>query len=262
MNTIVKLSVASVLALGAISANAAISTPSSGSSDVILFAEVLSSTDTVLASFAGDTGVSVTSAFNGVNATYAADSNLAALFAANTAGTKLVWAVQGGQYTGPIAQSYNIGAAQYVTTTDNNQNITGKNGNNLTKWATGLGNTVVILNSNFAGGNSVEGTAAATAGVWDSNTPSGVSGWYSNGPGTTLANSLGESQTLYSVTGAGTIAAKLALLSNGTVTLTSAGLQFSTNSAPPAVPLPPAVWLLGSGLLGLAGIARRKSVKV
>jgi hypothetical protein len=26
-----------------------------------------------------------------------------------------------------------------------------------------------------------------------------------------------------------------------------------------AVPLPAAVWLLGSGLLGLAGVARRKS---
>jgi hypothetical protein len=26
-----------------------------------------------------------------------------------------------------------------------------------------------------------------------------------------------------------------------------------------AVPLPPAVWLLGSGLLGLAGVARRKA---
>lgn len=29
-------------------------------------------------------------------------------------------------------------------------------------------------------------------------------------------------------------------------------------AAPPAVPLPPAVWLFGSGLLGLVGIARRK----
>ena len=30
---------------------------------------------------------------------------------------------------------------------------------------------------------------------------------------------------------------------------------------PAAVPLPPAVWLLGSGLLGLVGVARRKSKK-
>ena len=29
---------------------------------------------------------------------------------------------------------------------------------------------------------------------------------------------------------------------------------------PPAVPIPPAVWLFGSGLLGLIGIARRKAI--
>lgn len=31
---------------------------------------------------------------------------------------------------------------------------------------------------------------------------------------------------------------------------------------PPAVPVPAAAWLLGSGLLGLVGVARRKTAKV
>jgi hypothetical protein len=49
----------------------------------------------------------------------------------------------------------------------------------------------------------------------------------------------------------------------GTVELTAAGLVLTPGSVtPPTVPLPPAVWLLGSGLLGLAGIARRKSATV
>ena len=43
----------------------------------------------------------------------------------------------------------------------------------------------------------------------------------------------------------------------GNVTLTAAGLVFST-TAP--VPLPAAIWLLGSGLLGLFGIGRRKAI--
>jgi hypothetical protein len=42
----------------------------------------------------------------------------------------------------------------------------------------------------------------------------------------------------------------------GTWTLTADSLTYSAS----AVPLPAAVWLLGSGLLGLAGIGRRKAV--
>jgi hypothetical protein len=47
------------------------------------------------------------------------------------------------------------------------------------------------------------------------------------------------------------------------VSLTSAGLNITAlgsggGGGPPPVPLPAAVWLLGSGLLGLTGVARRK----
>lgn len=46
-----------------------------------------------------------------------------------------------------------------------------------------------------------------------------------------------------------------------TWTLSSTGdLVYSAPGTVGAVPLPAAVWLLGSGLLGLAGVARRKSV--
>jgi hypothetical protein len=36
--------------------------------------------------------------------------------------------------------------------------------------------------------------------------------------------------------------------------------SFDLTLAPQAVPVPPAVWLFGSGLLGLTGIARRKKI--
>jgi hypothetical protein len=49
-----------------------------------------------------------------------------------------------------------------------------------------------------------------------------------------------------------TLEGTASLSANG-LTLTGAG-----GSGPPPVPLPAAVWLLGSGLLGLTGVARRK----
>jgi hypothetical protein len=45
----------------------------------------------------------------------------------------------------------------------------------------------------------------------------------------------------------------------GTVSLTANGLVFSSTQTAP-VPLPAAIWLLGSGLLGLFGIGRRKAI--
>ena len=37
-------------------------------------------------------------------------------------------------------------------------------------------------------------------------------------------------------------------------------IDFSANFSLSAVPVPPSVWLFGSGLMGLVGIARRKKV--
>jgi hypothetical protein len=44
MNTTIKLGVAGALAFGAVAAHASIASPSSGSSDAILFAEVINTT--------------------------------------------------------------------------------------------------------------------------------------------------------------------------------------------------------------------------
>jgi hypothetical protein len=46
---------------------------------------------------------------------------------------------------------------------------------------------------------------------------------------------------------------------NGTWNLSAAGDLVYSIPAPSSVPLPAAVWLLGSGLLGLAGVGRRRS---
>jgi len=264
MNTMIKLSVASALAFGAVAAHASIALPSSGSSDAILFAEVLNGS-TVVASYAGDTGVSMsslTSALTSTQTVLGSDANLAALFAADGTGDTLVWAVQGGQYTGS-ASTTNFGVkgnANFVTTSAGNSTtkLAGDNTGNLTKWA-GLSNDVATINGNLKSpsATSVEGPSASGAGVWDSATPAGTSGWYSNGPLT--GNALGGAENLYYVTGNGGTTAKVSYTNIGTASLSASGLTLSGNGSPPPVPLPPAVWLLGSGLLGLAGVARRKS---
>jgi hypothetical protein len=269
MNTTIKISVASALAFGAVAAHASIALPSTGASDAILFAEVLNSTGSAVASYAGDTGVSVTALIagsSGSQTVLGSDANLAKLFAADASGDTIQWAVQGGQYTGS-ANTTNFkpaGAAQFVTTVTASNPATklaGDNTLNLSKWAglsvdigaVGLAGTI---NGNANGANSVESVTPSTGGVWDYNVPSGTSGWYGNGPLT--GNVLGGSQSLFYVTGGGSTGAKVAYSAIGSATLTASGLVLAGSGGGAPVPLPAAVWLLGSGLLGLTGVARRK----
>jgi hypothetical protein len=270
MNTTIKLGVAGALAFGAVAAHASIANPSNGSSDAILFAEVLNATQTsVVASYAGDTGVSVNTLIAGLTGSttvLGGDANLHNLFTADAAGDVIEWSVQGGQYNGgngANAPAFSVtGAAQFITTTtgSSTSNLVQKNTGNLTHWA-GLSNDVSTINVNSGGANSVEGPSAANAGVWDYPTPGGTSGWYKNGPGTGNLYDGTTAQNLYYITGGGSTGAKVLSTVEGTATLTANGLVLAGvggTTPPPAVPLPAAVWLLGSGLLGLTGVARRK----
>ena len=100
------------------------------------------------------------------------------------------------------------------------------------------------------------GTAAACAGIFDSTTiSSNPANWYLAG-GATAVSGLGTACDLYGVTGTTTGDVALSLL--GTASLSANGVTFAPESTP--VPLPAAIWLLGSGLLGLAGVGRRKAV--
>ena len=268
MNTTIKLGIASALSLGAFAAHADIAANSSGSSTMIGFAEVINSSGATVASFATNLGVSVSTAYAGTNTgELGADANLAALFSADAAGDTIVWGVEGGQYTGTNngTTQKTAGQTQIVLTQGNPSQLPTKNSSNLVgannSLAAGIGNLNTNIDSN-GNGTSVEGGTAATSGVWDI-----------NGGGTNIYNLSGnlgvsnityagtgtQTVALYSVTGTGGLTSKLVDLTNGNVSFSAAGFQFSTNAPP--VPLPPAVWLLGSGLLGLAGVARRKAAK-
>jgi hypothetical protein len=265
MNTIARISVAGALALGGAAANASIAQPSTGASDLILFAEVVNSTTGAeVASYAGDTSV-LAPAYNGsltAGVTNAGDANLAALFAADGAGDSIVYSVQGGYVTSTATgkQSKTAGVANFASTSPNpsTTGLGGTVGGSMPNFAAVLSNTISTLNVNFAGGKSVEGANPATAGVWDVNATTGIAFWAANGGPTAVTYGSGA-QTLYGVTANGSSTANVTETTLGTVELTAAGLVFAPSGTPPTVPLPPAVWLLGSGLLGLAGIARRKS---
>ncbi len=267
MNTILKVGAAGALALGAVAAHASIASPSSGSSDAILFAEVVNSAGTAaVASYAGDTGVSINSVIAGLSTTgttyLGSDANLAKLFAANAAGDTIQWAVLGGQYSGNATSSNfkTPGNAQFLTTTtgDSTSSLKNDTTGSLVKFA-GLNGDIGTINSNGIVGNSIEGSNPATSGVWDVTNTSGTAYW--DGGATSNSNALGGTQKLFYVT-AGTpagLTTRVAYTLEGTASLSANGLTLTgAGGSPPPVPLPAAVWLLGSGLLGLTGVARRK----
>lgn len=259
MNTTLKLGIASALALGGAAAHAQIAAPSTGSSTVLLFAEILNSSDAIVASYGGNTGVSVAAAYAGTNATFAATSNLTALFNADAAGDTLLWAVEGSQYTGTNnAPTQSVaGSTTNVTTAQNPAQIPLKTSSTISSQNSVLGGTITALNNNITNGVDIEGTAPSAAGVWDANVTSNNASVL-GGISTAITGT--GTVALYDITGTGSVSSKLNTVTLGTVSLSSSGLVFATSSvAPPPVPLPPAVWLLGSGLLGLAGVARRKA---
>jgi hypothetical protein len=271
MNPILKASIAAAMTLGAVSAHAAFAVPSSSSAgDLILFADVVNSNGAVVGSYAGDTGITVlgTQAAIAANQTASMNDgtgNLASLLALDTGTNKLVWSIQGGgQLSGADGELADAGAGQFVTTAANNN--TGQMGARpsgvLDTWEN-LIKTTQTLNTNAGGASSVFGPATASAGVFDSTTiSSNPSNWYLTG-GATGVSGLGTAWNLYGVTGTANpntgVSGPVALSLLGTATLTANGVTFAPE-ATTTVPLPAAIWLLGSGLLGLAGVGRRKAV--
>jgi hypothetical protein len=254
MNNFLKISVAGALALGYVSAHAGAVVPtSSNPGDVFLFADVISGGNVVKA-FAADTTVSVNSATGGTafGTLYAIDGNLSSLIAANTAGTTLQWAVIGGGGDSNGDQGYT-----YVTTDTNSSlgTLVNRTGVNVAHWFAGFNNTASLVNGLTGANASVVANSPAGAGGWDPTIlTSNASNWFSNGP-TNLVTGLNSSAALYGVTAISAISTvPVGTTVLGNVSLTTNGLSFTAST----VPLPAAVWLLGSGLLGLAGVGRRK----
>jgi len=278
MKKLIKFGVAGALVAGCVTAQAQNGIPSSNTSDLWLFV----SDATAQTTFAEDTGISINSlapsaSFNaagvatvlstkiGANINFGPSTALTAYInAANTAGHVLQWAVQAMQYNGSPTSNANPGGAVGITA-----NVASSAGNtsqlvfnpNQTTWANGWNNDEFYLcPAGFCvnGGASFAWSAGSVAGQgWEPGTSGGNGGsadLYGQGPDTS-GNHLGASLNLYALTGNGGAGQVQSYVLANNLTLSATGQL----TASPAVPLPAAVWLFGSGLLGLLGVGRRRA---
>jgi hypothetical protein len=276
MNNLIKLAVAGALVAGAASAQATIALPSSGASDLILFAQ-----DTVSGtSFAEDLGVTINTALPTSD-----------LLASGSPTTDFVDTLSGISIPSSIAESstlstflsaagsdqvqWAVEAAQFPTSaTNTNDKVTGttKMISTTSQTASHITSIVVSPSYNTAIGdfeqdvNTLNGfvnaqNATATNGVWGTAAAFGGAtaslNWNGTGP-ITSGVFLNVSSVLYGLTGNGGTG-QLQSYDLGSFSLSSAGVLTFTANGGSSVPLPAAVWLLGSGLLGLAGVGRRRA---
>jgi len=277
MKNLIRFGVAGALMAGYVTAQAQ-PVPSSGNSDLWLFVSDAAAGTT----FAEDTGLSINSivgttfAAGGANPPNAVLStaikpniNLAAssalsdyITAANTAGHTLQWAVEAMQFPTDVNH---VNPGKVVGITDNLASQATNTSNltmgNLQTWAGGFQQDVQYLAPTQPGtglGKSYAFSDGSSTGqVWQPGVTGGFAGstdLYGQGPDTAGVG-LGQTVNLYALTGNGTLNQAQSYLLSTNLTL-SAGGTLTTASA---VPLPAAVWLFGSGLLGLIGVGRRRA---
>jgi hypothetical protein len=283
MNLLVKSAVGSALALAAMGAHA-LGIPATDSSDLVLVIQNVSTPGNV---YVLDTGISLNTAMSGtlvnnavldtslagVNATIGPSGTLSAFLASNPLSGD-AWTVEGGQYSGATSTSSPTPSATKAagkafgvfTSVNVPANVGGIQLSGFQSYLGGMQGDVTTP---------IDGLGlhplASCGALCDFS--SGVS--YSTSGGTPAsskyaifannsddrATAIGSSIALYGVTGNGGtgtvesyILGSAKLSSNGTLTLTG-------NSTAP-VPLPAAVWLFGSGLMGLVGVSRRRKAAV
>jgi hypothetical protein len=258
---LIKLGVAGSLALGSLAAQASIVVPSSSTpGDLVLFAEIFNGS-TLVATYAGDTGVSVTSVTGGTLAsgTKFSDANLVSFLSQATAGTTVDWMVGGAGGLSGGSPSYG------VTSTGGtfNATITSQNGSNLSGWSSTLSSQLNTINGLINGpATSLLDKDNSSFGIGFNpfQTSYDLSNWggYAGQVATKGLTVSGPGSAIYALTASSSQVGSQASVSQPyDVSFTQAnGLTFTSAAA---VPVPAAVWLLGSGLLGLAGVARRKT---
>jgi hypothetical protein len=276
MKNFVRIAVAGALLAGGQAVYAqAVPTPSSDASDLWLFVSDQGNGTT----FAEDTGITVASLLptgslvtgatlstaitDSLN--LAASSALSAYIAANGA-SNLEWAVEGINIPGTPTGTGFKKAGGIVGITDNTSapvNTSQLLLSNLQGWGGGFQQDVTYLNGTYTtGGSTYAFSNGSTAGnVWGAATGNAAGSTNLYGQGQDAAGvGLGSSAVLFGLTGNGGTGQAQSYILSSQLELTANGTLETVNNAGggTAVPLPPAVWLLGSALLGLAGVGRRR----
>jgi hypothetical protein len=272
MKTLIRIAVAGALMAGYATAQAQ-SLPSSGSSDLWLFV----SDQTSKTTFAEDTGVSLSSIMGG---SYTANASLASkpanfsvaasgaltsyLNAASSAGHTLEWSVLGAQFDGTNGANdpgnrtpgTAIEVFDFASGASADNKVKGmifSNGATLDNgWEGDLNG---LKNAGYTAGGTTYTLNNQNYGVWGNGL--GAVPGSTNLYGTGIDQSgvaLNQQVSLYGVTGNSSAGKLQSYLLGSNLSLSNAGV-LSVSS----VPLPAAVWLFGSGLLGLIGVGRRKA---
>jgi hypothetical protein len=123
------------------------------------------------------------------------------------------------------------------------------------------GDLTYMLPTYTAGGSVYSFANGSTAGqVWGKGTGNIAGSTDLYGQGADQAGvGLGTAATLYGLTGnSGTGQVQSYVLGTNLMMTANGTLQVG-GTTPPPIPLPAAVWLFGSGLLGLVGVGRRRA---
>jgi hypothetical protein len=280
MKNLVRFAVAGAMLAGFATAQAQ-SLPSTGSSDLWLFVADTSTGTT----FAEDLGSSASInkllptssllpagtdfssnqpvSLKGASLNIAASGGLST-FLGSTGSDTLEWGVLGAQYPTTTNAKATTEAPGGIVVLASEPTVQGsqlaqKGFSDIQLLASSFNADLTYVNGS---GVSLKWSAGtATNNVWGAGTGDvgGSTTLYGTGPDQS-GIALGQSVSLFGITGNASkgqlqtydLGDNLSLSSNGTLTISSA-------SSTPPVPLPAAVWLFGSGLLGLLGVGRRRA---
>jgi hypothetical protein len=179
------------------------------------------------------------------------DSNLTAFLGA---GGTFSWGLMLGDSSGGLA----VGDKRLISTSVNG--ITTPSNSAINTSLTQFNTFVGTLNAVLPDGS--DNSSVSSGGLWDQAgagpQAEGADIWFSAGLGVNNKVGLGDAAGFYLLTTSGgttSAAGRQYLL--GQLRLTANGTLESVSGSTPEVPLPPAVWLLGSALAGFAGLRRR-----
>ena len=271
MKTLIRFAVAGAL-LASFATAQAQNLPDTGNADLWVFV----SDPTAHTTYAEDTGLSLSSLLPqsklvsgatldtsiGANFSVAATSGLSSyISAANSAGHALQWGVLGVQFPGSISGTGYKKPGNFIAIFDD-LSVVGANiaqaivQPTLQTIGAGFeGDTTYMKQTYTVGGKSYAWADGSVGGnVWGASTGG-------NGGSTDLYGqefdqagiALGTTNTLYGLTGNGGPGQVQSYILSNNLTLRTDGTLVSS------VPLPAAVWLFGSGLLGLFGVGRRRA---